>query len=355
MDATPKSAVNAEGTDGLDGGESTDISVCIANYNGAAVLRECLESVVSQVTAARVEVLVFDDASSDDSASIAETQFPEVLCIRSETNVGFSRANNLLTERASGRFLLFLNNDAFLEGGALEALWRAAADHPEAILTLRQLDAVNGELLDLGMGMDMLTVPFPLREPSSPRLVTCIGACLWLRADLFREAEGFPEWFESVAEDLYLCQFARLSGHSIRVLEDHAYRHHSGLSFGGGKADQHGQSTSYRRRFLSERNRCLVFLIFFPKRWLIPLVPVWLLGWLAEGILLSLRHRSLRPLSEIYAPALRGVWRALPAVRNKRRYVQQRRKISFGEFLAPFSWMPTKLRFLLQHGIPRLR
>lgn len=334
---------------------NVDISVCIANYNGAAVLRECLDSVISQAVPAQVEILVFDDASSDKSGHIAHREYPEVISICSDENVGFCRACNALADRASGRFLLFLNNDAFLDPGALAALWEASQSAPASILTLRQIDAVSGELLDLGMGLDILTVPFPLKTSPSEQLVTCIGACLWVSAALFDEAGRFPAWFGSIAEDLYLCQFARTRGHDVKVIAEHSYRHHSGLSFGGGKADQAGQSTSYRRRYLSERNRCLVFLMFFPKRALFPLLPVWLLAWLLEAIALSVAQRSLEPSSKIYWQAFRDVIQMRGLVLEKRRNIMAGKKISAGEFLAPLSWQPTKLRHLLRHGLPSLR
>ena len=331
-----------------------DVSVCIPNYNGLAVLRECLDAVLAQEIEQRLEVLVYDDGSTDDSVAVVTAEYPGVRLLSDAQNRGFSHACNSLAAAATGRYLLFLNNDAFLEPGALAALCRAAQETPRALLSLRQIDAENGELLDLGMGLDLLTVPYPLYDTPSPHLATLIGACLWVPAELFAEAGGFPAWFGSIAEDLYLCQFARLRGRTLHLVDGPAYRHHSGWSFGGGKADRAGQRTSYRRRFLSERNRACVFLIFFPWYAVLLLLPLWLLSWALECLLLCLGRLSLQPATRIYGPALAGVIALRGDIADSRRRVQAMRKISFREFLAPFRWLPSKLRFFWEHGLPRL-
>ena len=75
-------------------------SVCIANYNGLATLANCLDSVLSQDCPGPVEVLVHDDASSDESEAWVRQHDPDVVLIESQVNVGFCVANNRMAAQA---------------------------------------------------------------------------------------------------------------------------------------------------------------------------------------------------------------------------------------------------------------
>jgi GT2 family glycosyltransferase len=79
-----------------------------------------LRSVYREVRSLRVQVIVVDNASTDGSPTMIEQDFPDVVLIRSEVNLGFGRANNLGFQSALGRYIVLLNSDAFLSDGSLE-------------------------------------------------------------------------------------------------------------------------------------------------------------------------------------------------------------------------------------------
>ena len=85
------------------------VSVVVPCYNGARHLREAIESALLQ-THGDVEILVVDDGSTDDSATIAEGYMPRVRCIR-QTNAGPSAARNRALEIATGEFVALLDAD----------------------------------------------------------------------------------------------------------------------------------------------------------------------------------------------------------------------------------------------------
>ncbi|MBS0486236.1 MAG: glycosyltransferase, partial [Proteobacteria bacterium] len=64
-------------------------SVCIANYNGAAILADCIDSVLQQQREISVEIIIHDDASTDDSVAFLRAHYPQVELFVSEVNVGF--------------------------------------------------------------------------------------------------------------------------------------------------------------------------------------------------------------------------------------------------------------------------
>jgi GT2 family glycosyltransferase len=109
-----------------------DVSVCIANWNCRDLLRACLESLHDRPQGVSVETIVVDNGSSDGAADMVAEEFPEVLLVRNATNLGFARANNQAAQRATGRYLLFLNNDTVVPAGTLRRLFDYAEAHPEA-------------------------------------------------------------------------------------------------------------------------------------------------------------------------------------------------------------------------------
>jgi GT2 family glycosyltransferase len=102
-----------------------DASVIIVSFNTREILRECLHSVIRESAELSIEILIVDNHSSDGSPEMVEQDFPHVTLIRSETNLGFGAANNIALERATGRYFVLLNSDAFFQEGAL----KLAIDH----------------------------------------------------------------------------------------------------------------------------------------------------------------------------------------------------------------------------------
>src|SRR3954449_8959709 len=69
--------------------DAPDVSVCIANWNCRDYLRGCLESLLDDPQGVTVEVIVADNASTDGATELVAREFPEVVLIRNETNLGF--------------------------------------------------------------------------------------------------------------------------------------------------------------------------------------------------------------------------------------------------------------------------
>jgi GT2 family glycosyltransferase len=330
-------------------------SVLVANYNGAGMIEECLRSVLDQRCPFAFEVIVHDDASQDASAQVVRERFPEVDLLASDTNVGFCVANNRMAERARGEFLLLLNNDAVLMPGALAALLaQARALGVPAVLGLPEYDAASGELVERGHRLDPFLNPVPNLDPQRRDVGHIIGACLWLPRALWRELGGFPDWFGSIGEDLYLCCQARLRGHPLQVLPEPGYRHRSGASFGGGKLAGRRMATTLRRRALTERNKTFVMAICYPGLALAALLPLHLALLLLEGCALALIKRDPGLFREVYLGAVTALWRERRRVVAERSRVQATRTIGTRAFFQPFSPLPHKLTMLLRHGIPRV-
>ncbi len=98
------------------------LSVVIPSYNGRALLETCLASIARcRPGDLDVEVIVADDASTDDSLVWLETAHPEVRVVRLETNRGFVGAANAGIAAARGEVVQLLNNDTEVTPGWVEA------------------------------------------------------------------------------------------------------------------------------------------------------------------------------------------------------------------------------------------
>jgi GT2 family glycosyltransferase len=109
-----------------------DVSVCIANWNCAELLRRCLRSLFDQPQGAAFEVVIADNGSTDGAADMIAAEFPQVVLIRNPDNRGFARASNQAAAAARGRFLFFLNNDTLVPADTLRQFLELAEANPTA-------------------------------------------------------------------------------------------------------------------------------------------------------------------------------------------------------------------------------
>lgn len=340
---------------GLNAPAHPRVSVCIANFDGEALLPACIGSVLAQEGDAEIEVLVHDDASRDGSVALLRARYPQVHILASVENAGFCIGNNRMVDRARGEYVLLLNNDAALAPDAIRRLLDdASAGAAQAILTLPQRDWETGALVDRGCLLDPFCNPIPNLDPERDDVAYVIGACLWCPREAWRALGGFPEWMESIGEDLYLCGIARLRGMPVRALRESHYRHRQGATFGGNRADG-GLRTSIRRRRLSERNKTRALVVLTPGLAVWPLLCAHLLALGLEGLALSLLRRDSTLWREVYWPALTTPFREWAVLRARRREVQATRTIPAARWFSAVRWQLRKVAMLRRYGVPAVR
>jgi GT2 family glycosyltransferase len=108
------------------------LSVVIVNYNGGLLLSRCLQSLMRFPPKVTHEVIVYDNASSDDSLAVMARDFPFVTVISGDQNLGLCRAFNRGVAAARGTLILSLDSDTEVEAGAIDDMVDYLAAHPEA-------------------------------------------------------------------------------------------------------------------------------------------------------------------------------------------------------------------------------
>jgi GT2 family glycosyltransferase/LmbE family N-acetylglucosaminyl deacetylase len=237
-------------------------SVLIVSWNGRAHLETSLAALFAQQPAGLpLDIWVFDNGSSDDTAAWLRKYHPAVHLVSSDSNLGFCAGNNRLAAATDADLLLFLNNDTAPEpnwaGELIEAMAGAAPDVAAAAGVLVDW---TGERLDFGRGAMtfdghafQIDSRRPLAEIALPahgeeQLFGC-GANLIVRRDSFLAAGGFDEHFFAYYDDVDL-GWRLWSGGERVISAPRAVVRHRGASTGRTLA-------SANRAFLVERNAFL--------------------------------------------------------------------------------------------------
>jgi N-acetylglucosaminyl-diphospho-decaprenol L-rhamnosyltransferase len=200
-----------------------DLSVLIVSWNTRELLVRCLHSVYEAAGNLEFEVLVVDNASTDDSAVVVRRCFPQVNLIENTENVGFARANNQAIRQSTGRHVMLLNSDTEVYPGVLETLVRFIDVHPDAGGCGPRLHNADGSLqvschpmlaperefwrlLFLDRLWPRATYVQQKWDPETPRTVEVIkGACLLLRRTALEQVGELDERYFMYSEEMDLC------------------------------------------------------------------------------------------------------------------------------------------------------
>jgi GT2 family glycosyltransferase len=97
-----------------------DVSIIIINYKSAGLVLDCIESIYSETNQHSFEVIIVDNDSKDDCEEKVLAAYPAVTWLQTGYNAGFARANNAGIRIADGEYVLILNADTIITGGAID-------------------------------------------------------------------------------------------------------------------------------------------------------------------------------------------------------------------------------------------
>ena len=204
------------------------VTAIVVAFDRAHALPECLGALVAD----GVPALVVDNASTDDSAALAEGQGARV--IRNARNEGYGRANNIGARAANTEFLLVVNPDCTVETGAVAALVDAARRYPDAGLFAPRIIEPSGRVFFQPRSLLSPYLHNPQGRLVLPEGEACApffsGACFLIRRDLFLRLGGFDENIFLFYEDDDLCRRVADAGHALIYVPQAVVRHGRGRS-----------------------------------------------------------------------------------------------------------------------------
>ncbi|MBX7213016.1 MAG: glycosyltransferase family 2 protein [Thermoflexales bacterium] len=217
------------------------ISVVIPTWNGAHHLPVCLQALRRQTTPP-CEVLLIDNASTDDTAALVARDFPEVTHIRLPSNQLFAGACNVGLRAARGDAIALLNNDTEADPRWIERVQATLDAHPEAGFVaskLRLFDA-REKLHSAGDFYSVRGVPgnrgvwqIDAGQFDQPHVFGACGAASVYRRTMLDKVGLLDETFQFSCEDVDLSWRAQLAGYRCAFASD-AIVYHKVSATGGG-------------------------------------------------------------------------------------------------------------------------
>jgi GT2 family glycosyltransferase len=280
------------------------VSVIIVNY-GRGWLLKCLPSIVAtQCPHSRLEIIIVDNASGDDLASV-ENEFREVKLIKLKENVGYAKGVNMGTEISRGEYIAVLNNDVVVTPDWLSKLVSvlerdenvaAVCPRKKSLLMNKVLDGCGGALNILGQGWDRGESEVDVGQYSNFAEVTHPSGAVFLTRRELRDEFGFllnPDFFMLI-EDVDFGLRCWKAGHKVVYAPDCVVYHARSPTLGG---------LSERNPYSYTKNLLATVFEIFDLFVFIRLFPILIETQLAQAFYLFSFHKKSHAVPSV----LRGV------------------------------------------------
>ena len=209
-----------------------NVSIVILNWNGIKHLEQFLPILVNNTLYSKVEIVVADNCSTDESVSFVQKNFPSVRIIKNKENYGFAGGYNEALKQVNTEYYVLLNQDVEVSEGWLTPLMEFMDTHPEVAATqpkikdftqrdLFEYAGAAGGYIDLYgypscRGRIFETVEKDTGQYNDPQACFwATGACLLIRSEAFWQAKGFDTDFFAHMEEIDLCWRLQLLGHKV--------------------------------------------------------------------------------------------------------------------------------------------
>ena len=243
------------------------VSIIIPNYNGGDLLYNCIDSIYGSIVLKDFEIIVVDNGSTDNSINRVKNNFQDVKIISSNSNLGYSGGCNLGATHASGKYLLFLNNDTEHSNEWIEKLvYFLDSNQNIAAVQPKILNIHNKKLFDYAGGaggfIDKFCFPFvqgrifhTLEEDHNQynnpsRIFWASGAAFMIRSNIFKTLKGFDKIYFAYMEEIDLCWRAQAMGYKIYSVPDSFVYHYGKQTI---------KENTIKSHYLNHRNSWILF------------------------------------------------------------------------------------------------
>lgn len=248
------------------------VAVVILNYNGATMLRKFLPSVIAG--SGGTDIIVADNASTDDSVAVMNSEFPSVSLIQLDKNWGFAEGYNRALQSVDADYFVLLNSDVEVTDGWIKPMLvvmendsTIAACQPKLLDYKRkshfEYAGASGGFIDrYGYPYCRGRIFDTVEEDRGQYNQSCdlfwaTGAALMIRADDFRSAGGLDGTFFAHMEEIDLCWRLRSRGRRIVSVPDSVVYHVGGATL---------NYSNPRKTFLNFRNNLLMLYKNLPQK-----------------------------------------------------------------------------------------
>lgn len=298
------------------------VSVIILNWNGQEFLEECLVSLKNQ-TIKNIQIIIVDNASSDNSFKIAKRICPTAKFISLKKNFGFSIGNNIGFKNVDTPYTALLNNDTVVHPDWLSSLVNSLENYPDAgFAASRMLLYDQPSIIDRAGDAYCQAGAAMLRgrgrnaceyDKSEWVFGACAGAALY-RTEMLKKIGFFDEKFFLLYEDVDLSFRAQLQGHRCLYVPEAVVYHHGSKSIG------FDSPTSI---YYSHRNLEWVYFMNMPNKLILKSIVSHLLY-----NLFAIAYFTTKGHLQTILKAKIAAFKDIKIILKKRRHRQSRRVVS---------------------------
>lgn len=203
-----------------------DISVIVPAYNCQDTIKNCLDSILNQTIANRIEIVVINDGSTDGTAQILSEysdKYPYSISVITQANSGAAKARNKGILSAAGKYIGFVDADDYIEPDMYELMLSKMSDNTDLVMCGRYNTYTDKTIIKRNpLEFDGTSVD------NNPKLLSRISTFVWdklFRHNVIIENNVFfPEEFQ-YAEDYYFLQSYILNSRSVCVIEKPLYHY----------------------------------------------------------------------------------------------------------------------------------
>ncbi len=300
------------------------VAVVILNWNGKKYLEQFLPSLIEH-TGSDAEIVVADNASTDDSLSFLKTNFPSIRVIQNTTNGGFARGYNLALKQVEADYYVLLNSDIEVTANWLKPVIsmmeqdeKIGACQPKIRSfhhrnSFEYAGAAGGYIDEYGYpfcrGRLFLTIEEDNGQyDDTVEISWASGACMFVRSRLFHQLGGLDDDFFAHMEEIDFCWRLHNYGYRVMYCPGSTVYH-----IGGGTLPK----ASWRKTYFNFRNNFMLLYKNLPSKYLF------------KVFALRLILDTVAALKFLFQAGFRNFWavarahmsfyKALPSLRKKRK------------------------------------
>jgi GT2 family glycosyltransferase len=338
------------------------LSIIVLNCNGAGWLPKCFETIRQQTIIDQIETIMVDNQSTDNSVDVGREYLAKLPCaamVRLAVNQGFCGGNNAGARAATGRWLLFLNNDTWMEPDCMEKLIAGTEKMGAAASTPLVLNYPDNSFQDFGFyGFDLFGLASGSGNATHTREIFIAGGCSYLiRNDVFNQIGMFDAEYFIYSDDTDLSWRVWVAGYKVAGIYEARLHHRgaAGVNPSGGIETVEFRTTD-KKRFLTNRNGILTLLKDCRHILLLTVIPLIMLLFV-ESFVGAVLLRRLSFARASFWSVLADCWRLRGHIWRERKRVASFRKRSDFWMLRFFRLRPNRwfeITRLFKFGMPRV-
>jgi GT2 family glycosyltransferase len=280
------------------------VSFCIVSLNARSLLKDCLDSLIASHPPEPYEIVLVDNGSNDGTFEMVREDYPQVVLMRNETNLGYTLPMNQALRKARGAYLVQLNPDTIIPPGAFNMLYDFLETRPEIGICTPKVLNRDGTLQwqcrrsaarpwDVIAYFTRLARLFPKSRLFGHYLMTykdenevyeveaVSGSCMFIRRAVIDQIGYLDEQYFAYQEDSDFCFRARKAGWRVYYQPTAQITHYGGQ--GGSRTQPYRGILEWHRSYFLYFRKNLAKEYFFFFNWF-----YYGLMWLKLGIALMI-------------------------------------------------------------------